>query len=398
LTTQSGLKSLEEFTLADLEAVRLVLRGDSIIDWHRLNFADEEEIREFLVAQELHPDEPADRARMNTIKTEAINYLRRHFEYPIPKPVEQASIEELFLLATGRGHRQTCACTILKCMHIIHHLDGRELLFMLPMSDQEIFHLVEEKVYRVIGSMLAEGFPITEFVGGRKNKDSLYTKLLSKRDAVSAQIFDKLRFRIVTRERDDIFPIIQYLTKKLFPFNYIIPGQSINSIFNFKRYCQKSSHLRKFLSEMQAGADEDYTPTDNVFTADNYRVIHFVVDMPVRLPRKLLERAPSAAWSLGPIVFVICEFQVIDRETEAANEQGEASHAKYKERQKKAVIRRLQLGMRELKTPPRRIDEPTPPSVSHRRPTTPSVPLAARDDRDKEKESQRRPKPRSTRQ
>jgi uncharacterized protein (TIGR04552 family) len=363
LARNLGLKLLDEFTLADLEAVRLVLRGDSVIDWHRLNFQDEEEVREFIRAQEFHPDEPADRARMNAIKAEAISYLRRHFEYPIPKPVEQASIEQLFLLATGRGHRQTCACTILKCMHIIHHLDGRELLFMLPMSDQEIFHLVEEKVYRVIGSMLAEGFPITEFVGGRKNKDSLYTKLLSKREAVSAQIFDKLRFRIVARESDDIFPVLQYLTKKLFPFNYVIPGQSINSMFNFKRYCQKSAHLKEFLTEMQAGADEEMTPSDNVFSADNYRVIHYVVDMPVRLPRKLLERAPQQAWALGPVVFVICEFQVIDRATEAANEQGEASHAKYKDRQKKAVIRRLQLGMREMKLPPRaaRPEESVPP-------------------------------------
>ena len=373
--SRERLKALDEFTLADLEAVRLVLRGDSVIDWHRLNLRDEEEIQEFLVAQEFHPDEPADRARMNAIKSEAISYLRRHFEYPIPKPVEHASIEELFQLAGARGHRQTCACTILKCMHIIHHLDGRELLFMLPMSDQEIFHLVEEKVYRVIGSMLAEGFPITEFVGGRKNKDSLYTKLLSKRDAVSAQIYDKLRFRIVTRESDDIFPIIQYLTKKLFPFNYVIPAQSINSIFNFKRYCQSNEHLKDYLSEMQAGADEDYTPSDNVFSADNYRVIHYVVDMPVRLPRKLLERAPSSAWSLGPVVFVICEFQVIDRSTESTNETGEASHAKYKERQKKAVMRRLQLGMREMKTaataprpPP---PEEAPPPPSNRKDTVP---------------------------
>src|SRR4051812_46171930 len=367
MAPRDRLKELDEFTLADLESVRLVLRGDSVIDWHRLNYKDEEEVREFVMSQEFHPDEPADRARMNSIKAEAIAYLRRHFEYPIPKPVEQASIEELFTLASGRGHRQTCACTILKCMHIIHHLDGRELLFMLPMSDQEIFHLVEEKVYRVIGSMLAEGFPITEFVGGRKNKDSLYTKLLSKREAVSAQIYDKLRFRIVTRERGDIFPIVQYLQKKLFPFNYVIPSQSINSIFQFKRYCQAHDHLNSYLAEMQAGADEDYTPSDNVFSADNYRVIHFVVDMPVRLPRKLLERAPSSAWALGPVVFVVCEFQVIDRETESANEQGEASHAKYKDRQKKAVIRRLQLGMREMKkavTAPRPIrEEPLPPSV-----------------------------------
>ena len=111
--------------------------------------------------------------------------------------------------------------------------------------------------------------------------------------------------------------------------------------------------------------------------------------MPVRLPRKLLERAPSSAWPLGPVVFVICEFQVIDRETEAANEQGEASHAKYKERQKKAVMRRLQLGMREMKVPPRRpeVEVPTPPPPVSVRAPAPS----------KRTLEKRRPGPRGTR-
>jgi uncharacterized protein (TIGR04552 family) len=346
------LKRIDEFSLADLESVRLILRGDSVIDWHRLNLGDDGEIADFLRSQEIHPDEPSDRARLAAIKNEAVSFLRRHFEYPIPKPVELASVEELLRLAGSNGHRQMCACTILKCMHIIHHLEGRELLFLLPFSDQEVFHHVEEKIYRVIGSMLAHGFPITEFVGGRKNKDSLYTKLLSKQETVAAQIYDKLRFRIVTRSADDIFPVIQYLTKKLFPFNYVIPGESINSIFRFREYCMASPHLAPMLPEMQAGPDDEVTPNDNRFSAESYRVIHFVVDMPVRLPRKLLERAPSSAWSLGPIIFVVCEFQVIDRDTEAKNEQGEASHAKYKERQKRAVMRRLQLGMREMKVPP----------------------------------------------
>jgi hypothetical protein len=118
------------------------------------------------------------------------------------------------------------------------------------------------------------------------------------------------------------------------------------------------------LPEMQAGADDETTPSDNRFSAASYRVIHFVVDMPVRLPRKLLERAPSSAWPLGPIIFVVCEFQVIDRDTEAANEQGEASHAKYKERQKRAVMRRLQLGMREMKVPGQAHHDAAPPSPS----------------------------------
>jgi uncharacterized protein (TIGR04552 family) len=348
-TAPDGLKRLEDFTLADLEAVRLILRGDSVVDWHRLNFESGEQIREFILAQEFRPTDAGDQARMTRIKVEAVGYLRRHLEYPIPKPVERASVEELLSMASASGHRQMCACTILKCMHIIHHLEGRELLFVLPLSDQEVFRVVEEKVYRVIGSMLAGGFPITEFVGGRKNKDSLYTKLLSKQESVAAQIYDKLRFRIVTRGKDDIFPVIHYLSRKLFPFTYVVPGQSINSIFPFKHYCSSNPHLAPMLSEMQAGRDEEYTPTDNTFTAEEYRIIHFVVDMPVRLPRRILERAPPSAAQLGAIIFVICEFQVIDRDTEAANERGEASHARYKERQRKAVMRRLQLGMREMK-------------------------------------------------
>jgi uncharacterized protein (TIGR04552 family) len=235
------LKPLDEFTLSDLESIRLILRGDSVIDWRRMDFASEDQANEFLRSQELEPDEPADRVRMEHVKAEAIAYLRRQFDYPIPRPVEGATVPELLLLAAGRGHRAMCACTILKCMHIIHHLDGRELLFVLPMSDQDVFHMVEEKVYRIIGGMLAGGFPIIEFVGGRKNKDSLVTKLLSKQETIAAQIFDKLRFRVVTRTREDIFPILQYLTKRLFPFNYVVPGQSINSVFGFRSYIEKTS-------------------------------------------------------------------------------------------------------------------------------------------------------------
>src|SRR5580698_1278085 len=108
------LKPHDEFTLMELEAVRLVLRGDSVVDWHRLHFEDQDAARRFLVTHEFRPDEAADRARLESIKNEAIAYLRRHFEFPIPKPVERASVEDLLVLASGRGHRQLCACTILK--------------------------------------------------------------------------------------------------------------------------------------------------------------------------------------------------------------------------------------------------------------------------------------------
>jgi uncharacterized protein (TIGR04552 family) len=346
------LKRLDEFTLSDMESMALMLQGGSVIDWHRVHFTTTEEARELILAQELNPDDPKDRARIEHLKQEAISYLRRHFEFNIPRPIEQASPEELLLVASTKGHRQVCACSVLKAMHIIHHLDGRELLFTLPLSDQEIFHLVEEKVYRVIGGMLAAGFPITEFVGGRKNKDSLYTKLLSKQDTIAAAIYDKLRFRIVTRSRDDILPVLLYLSQRLFPFNYVIPRESVNTIFHFRSYCAQYPHLTSLLTEVQTVLDDELNPGENRFSADSYRTIHFVVDLPVRLPRETLELAPAHARTLGSIVYVLCEFQVIDQDTEASNELGEASHARYKERQKGSVMRRLKIGTRELFTPP----------------------------------------------
>ena len=343
---ESYFRPLDKFRLGDLEAIRLVLRGGSVIDWHRLNFGSRDEALEFVRAQELDPNSAADQQRMDAVRDEAVSYLRRNYDFPIPKPVANLDMVGLLMLASGRGHRQLCACTILKVMHIIHHLAGRELLFMLPISDQEVFNLVEEKVYRVIGGMLAHGFPILEFIGGRKNKDSLYTKLLSKPETIAANIYDKVRFRIVTRSPDDIFPVVNYMLRHIFPFNYVIPGQSTNTLFHFRAYCESQPRLRELFRDVQLPADleDDMTRMQNRFTADTYQVVHFVVDMPVRLTLEMAGLAPAAARALGPSVFVQTEFQIIDRFTEQRNELGDASHAAYKERQKQAVMHRLKVG------------------------------------------------------
>lgn len=322
-----------------------MLRGGSVIDWYRLNFENEEAIRKFIGALELDLTDPVDRARAEAVKHAAIGYLRRHFDFPIPKPVETADLAKLIEVASGKGHRQLCACTILKVMHIIHHLEARELLYMLPVSDEEVFHLVEQKVYRVLGRALSNGFPIMEFIGGRKNKESLYTKLLSKKEVSAAQIYDKLRFRIVMRSTDDLFPILVFLQQHVYPFNFAIPGQATNTLVHFRAFCESHPHLRTLMSKMQIDVTlEDDIEIDNRFSAPTYRVVHFVADMPVRLPERIFAEAPPTAWALGRVIFVQCEFQLLDRLTDEANELGDASHESYKARQKMAVMRRLQVG------------------------------------------------------
>ncbi|MEM7137598.1 MAG: TIGR04552 family protein [Myxococcota bacterium] len=340
------LRTLSDFTLADLEGIRVLLRGGSVVDWHRVNFTEESEARNFVAAQEIDLDDARDQTRVNAIKKAAIDYLRRHFDFPVPKPVARRDLVGLLMLAASKGHRQVCACAILKVMHIIHHLEARQLMFLLPVADEEIFHLVEHKVYQVMGAALANDFPILEFIGGRKNRDSLYTKLLSKPDVSAAQIYDKVRFRIVTRSVEDVFPVLNFLQRTIVPFNFIIPGQSTNTLLRFHEYCGEDTTLSELVPQLQLPLDieDGLSSLDNRFTAPSYRVVHFAADVPVRVPQRILDAAPPATEALGEVIFVQAEFQVIDRATDQTNEAGDASHASYKERQKLAVMHRLKVG------------------------------------------------------
>ena len=67
--------------------------------------------------------------------------------------------------------------------------------------------------------------------------------------------------------------------------------------------------------------------------------LNFVVDLPVRLP----ERAVDPGDSL--VTFCMVELQLLDQETALANERGRNSHARYKKRQLRGVLRRLSRGL-----------------------------------------------------
>jgi uncharacterized protein (TIGR04562 family) len=90
--------------------------------------------------------------------------------------------------------------------------------------------------------------------------------------------------------------------------------------------------------------EDGLSPIDNRFTAPSYRVVHFVADVPVRVPDKVLAAAPPGVSELGHTIFVQTEFQVLDRATDESNEAGDASHQAYKARQKLAVMHRLKVG------------------------------------------------------
>ena len=134
----------------------------------------------------------------------------------------------------------------------------------------------------------------------------------------ASQVYDKVRFRIVTRSVEDVFPVLNYVQRSLVPFNFVIPGQSTNTLVRFHNYCQSEPALARFVADLQLPLDleDGLSAIDNRFTAPSYRVVHFIADVPVRVPAQVLAEAPRQTSDLGHTIFVQTEFQVIDRRTD----------------------------------------------------------------------------------
>src|SRR5262245_40913706 len=99
-TPRANVARLEHASLGDVEAVRLLLRGGSVIDWHRLAFSDVAEVDRFLALHEFDPANADDTDRLEELRADAVEYLTRNFSYRIPEDVAHAMpARDLFLLA-----------------------------------------------------------------------------------------------------------------------------------------------------------------------------------------------------------------------------------------------------------------------------------------------------------
>ena len=350
-----GLERVANFSSADLTAIRNLLRGGSVIDWHRLYFTDRQQVDRFLRINEIDPANPDDIARLEDLREQAVEYLERYLDFRVAEDVAvRVPARDLLLVASQKGKRRTQACVVLKAMHVLHHLAGGELATRLTVSPDQIFQFVEDKVLRTVEEMKSAGCQIVEFEWSRKEQDSLITKLLAKRDNIAAHVYDKLRFRMITRTEEEIVFVLRELLQRLVPFNYVIPAESQNDIVDLQAFIERDPTLRSHLAdlvELSNMTPDKRSPQVNEFSGPSYRVVNFVTDLPVRIDKHLglLPDDPLFA-DTGNVVFVLTEFQIVDIRTAHANELGENSHERYKERQVMRVKARLMHGMQDEDT------------------------------------------------
>jgi uncharacterized protein (TIGR04552 family) len=337
----------DQWSLGDLERMRLILRGGSVIDWKRLHFATKAEVDSYLRLCLFEPDDPSDRARLAQILDEAVDYLRKSFRYKVGVEVAQpAQVQDLFLLASGIGNSKLrrMACLVLKVMHVVHHVEARGLLHRARLSEEELMQLVSARVDEAIETLRREGLPIATAAGSVKTRHSVITKLLAKKETLAAQIYDRVRYRVVMPDREQVLPTLVRLCELLIPFNFVVPGQTQNTLISFRKLVHDHPRLRAMLPQLQFGLHlEDHDRRDqaaaNEFSGDSFRVLNFVADLPVRLPERAVEAGD------GRIAFCMVEIQILDRDTAAANEHGANAHKRYKKRQLLKVLRRLSRGL-----------------------------------------------------
>jgi uncharacterized protein (TIGR04552 family) len=319
--------------LQELHEILLLLRGDSVVDWHRLGLRDMDDVRRLLLVNSIDIDAPADVERLAALHAQGVRYVRDTLGLRLSDQVAEVDPLELFLIASGRARYQREACILLKVMHVIYHLDARELRKSLPIPDVQLFALVEESLGRLFEQLQAAGVPVVEFAWSRKTKDSLVTKLLVKRETYAAQVFDRLRFRLVVDREEDLLPTLHVMLQRFVPFNYVVPTQSVNTLVDTRPLVR-----RVRAREFSAVPSTVTHSAPNEFSGPDYQTLNFVADLPVRVDG-LLDRPPDTKG--GNVVFVLAEFQIVHRERAQLNESGDSSHAKYKHRQHYRVRERL---------------------------------------------------------
>jgi uncharacterized protein (TIGR04552 family) len=330
--------------LQDVEAIRLLLSGGSPIDWQRLAFRGLTDVDRFLALHLIDVDDADDRTRLRYVYNEAVSYLEENLGLTFPAEIRSPEdVRQPFLWASqwdGFRRTQILSCVILKLMHVIQHMEAADLRHKAAISEEACFDLAYRRVLDGLGELREAGLPIVSVHASRKARSSVISKLIAKRDNVAATIFDKIRFRIVTQQPGDIVPTLAWLTQHLFPFNYVIPGQSYNNLVRPEDVIAQlpREERTQVIPEPPILAQHG----KNEFSGSSYRMLNFIVDLPVALPDDV--RPAGFSFELGKVVYVLIEFQVLDEATAEANERGDSAHHAYKARQDRVVAARLKRG------------------------------------------------------
>jgi uncharacterized protein (TIGR04562 family) len=392
------------------ETFDIVVSGRSTIDASEgFQLRNLDDVGRFALSYGYDLENPIETAEVFGNFQEALNFIRKNFLQPenpdglkldIPRKIlELTDVRELFLMASLSYPSQNndtqglllrnLACSLLKVMHTIAHIDKDLRTPYFAECQKQIF----DRFYRVIhrddeGKLFmgdrAEDPDRIDLVAfetkPKKARDSTLLKLLHKPENVAEDIFDQVGIRFVTHTPMDALRVIKFLKDRmiLMPPN-IKPSRSRNTLVDmesfrkgweevFRRWERHEVTNGEVAEELEQLAHYPDCDPDNPHSSKFYRAIQFTcrqlikfknpVHDDLRDVRQLARQIEGGAETVKALLdridridlkktprelrfFYPYEVQLMDLQSYEENERGKSAHSEYKKAQVQTAMRRV---------------------------------------------------------
>jgi uncharacterized protein (TIGR04562 family) len=363
--------------------LKIALEGHSYLDFPKLDLANKEDAKRFLLAYGYDVDDPQAREEIWGIYFESVSFIRTHLLDPDEKMPENFlqrlpsnDILKLLLEASlGKGDAGRWSCAILRVMHIISHLNNDIRMENFQFAREQIFGRFDAHIHQTEGRKVIFGngkmkVPLVRFVKrDRKKRNSIILKLLAKPATVVEAVYDSIGFRFVTENRFDSFRLIEtFLETGAVSAANIYPNRSLNNLMPIEVFREeiekieselgdiddnKSGFVQKRLEKLDRFEKVPASKLRNPFSSPWYRAIQFTCRQLIRAPdpayaylaklREELSAKPATKKILDKMPFAIkelrsfyqpFEIQILDKESYVESLSGRSRHRDYKDRQR----------------------------------------------------------------
>jgi uncharacterized protein (TIGR04562 family) len=350
-------------------------------------------------------ENPIEKAELLGNYHEALNFVRKNFLQPenpdglkieIPRKIlELTDIRELLMMASSHYPGQTndnagqilrnWACSLLKVMHTIAHIDKDLRASYFSDIQTQIFDRYYKLIHRDHEERLYLGereddphrVDLVAFVTKpKKSRDSTILKLLHKPENVAEDIFDRVGVRFIAETPLGSLRVVKYLKDRMIimPPN-IKPSRSRNTLIDLDdfRYRMETTLGRgdrgeigeaEMIRELEAAAHPPRVNPENPHSSEFYRAIQFTCRQLIKLQNPLFSdikdlKTLAKAGSLDTEALKIAEridlkhlqkeirffypyeVQIVDKMSAEENEKGRSAHSEYKRAQLQTALRRV---------------------------------------------------------
>jgi uncharacterized protein (TIGR04562 family) len=388
------------------EVLDVIISGRSSIDspvGFEIQSADES--HRFILSYGFDLEAPIEKAELFGNYHEALNFIRKNFLQPenpeglkldIPRKIlELTDVRELIVLASGNHPGQNrdgtgqylrdWACSLLKVMHTIAHIDKDLRASHFSDIQTQIFDRFYKHIHRDNDGNLYLGernddpqrVELLAFVTKpKKSRDSTILKLLHKPENVAEDIFDRVGLRFVTKSPLGALQVVKYLKDRMIvmPPN-IKPSRSRNTLIDLEDFRVRMTAVMEraekgeitepeLVTELEAAAHAPRVNPDNPHSSEFYRAIQFTCRQLIKLQNpvhstlselKALTKSKTLDEDLQRVVdkidlkqlqreirfFYPFEVQIVDAKSDEENEKGRSAHSEYKRAQLQTALRRV---------------------------------------------------------